>query len=187
MGVDDTDNIRLDFILEGCRQGKRAAQRELYDTYFSYGLSICLRYARSREEALELLNDAYYKVLRHIDQYNADFPFQGWFRRILINTAIDHHRKKEKFRSEELSDQMQPATVENEGLNWLNYQDLLELTQQLSPAYRLVFNLYVMEGLSHEEIAQRLQISVGASKSNLAKARQKLQSKIKARENKRSG
>jgi len=166
---------KLPEILRGCRRGREASQIALYRHFYAYGLSICLRYSASQESAKEILNDAFLKVFLKIEQYDNHFEFKPWLRKILINTAVDHHRKyyaKLKEESAPLND-LENSTY-NEALDELEYQDLIQLMQELSPAYRLVFNLYVIEGLNHQEIATKLGVSVGTSKSNLAKARQKI-------------
>lgn len=145
--------------------------------FYAYGMSITLRYANSREQAAEVLNDAFMKVYMNIDQYNSSRPFKPWLRQIIVNTAINHYHKHHKDR--QLID---IATTENqistkeEILSGISYDEIIDMVQQLSPAYRTVFNLYVIEGFSHKEIAGMLDISVGTSKSNLFKAKKNLQS-----------
>ncbi|MCB0639970.1 MAG: sigma-70 family RNA polymerase sigma factor [Lewinella sp.] len=170
-------NIRL--IIHNCRAGNRAGQRKLYELYFSYGMSIALRYASNRPEAEEILNEGFLKVFTHLDQYDEAYDFRQWFRRILINTAIDYHRKYKKLNSSP-AEQVEPDDFDqNAGWDKLLYDDLLRLIQQLPPRYRLVFNLFALEGLKHHEIAERLNISVGTSKSNYAKARALLQTFVR--------
>ena len=169
-------NIQL--LIEGCRRGNRASQLKLYEYFYSYGLSITLRYSKNREEALEILNDSFLKAFLKIEQYDSDLPFKPWLRRILINSSIDYHRKYSRL-NENLA--TSPATeLTNASYNYaldnLAFDDLIIVLQKLSPAYRLVFTLYVVEGFKHQEIAEKLNISVGSSKSNLAKARMKLKS-----------
>ncbi|MBC7921853.1 MAG: RNA polymerase sigma factor [Ferruginibacter sp.] len=171
-------------LLRICAQADRTGQEVLYRRFYGYAMSVCLRYSRSRDEALEILNDGFLKVFTRIDKYDPARSFKGWLRKILINTALDHYRKhRRQYQTEQHSVGESGATqfVDAAGnvLNRLAYEDLLALVQQLSPAYRTVFNLYVMDGYSHEEIAEALEISVGTSKSNLSKARANLQGKIK--------
>ena len=172
-------SINVAFLIAGCRKGNRASQIKLYEHFYSYGMSVALPYANSREEALEILNDGFLKVFLKIDQYKKDFPFKPWLRRILIHTAIDYHRKHHKIK--QLEDRRLPvgnSFSSNMGLENLQYQDLIKLIHQLPPAYRLTFNMNVLEGMSHKEIAEQLGISIGTSKSNLARARMKLQDLI---------
>ncbi|MDB5021143.1 MAG: subfamily polymerase sigma-24 factor [Pedobacter sp.] len=143
-------------------------------------MAICRRYSLNDYDASDVLNDGFLKVFTHIAKYDSTKPFKSWIGRIITNTAIDHYRMNLKF-----SDHEDVSMYENLGnteviSKELAYKDLLVLVQSLSPAYRTVFNLYAIDGYSHEEIANLLKISVGTSKSNLFKARQKLQEKILA-------
>ena len=132
---------------------------------------------KTSEEAKEILNDGFIKVFQHIKRfkYNPKQPFKAWLRRILINAAIDHFRQQKKHYYhtdiEEIPHELD--TYEPTIVNQLSYDEIMVLVQQLSPAYRMVFNLHVVEGYKHPEIARKLGISVGASKSNLAKAKKK--------------
>ena len=141
-------------------------------------MAICRRYSLNDDDAADVLNDGFLKVFTHIDKYDPTKPFKSWIGRIITNTAIDHYRMNLKF-----SDHDDVTEHENIGnaaviYDQLAYQDLLALVQSLSPAYRTVFNLFAIDGYSHEEISDLLKISVGTSKSNLFKARQKLQEKL---------
>lgn len=173
-------SINVAFLIAGCRKGNRASQIKLYEHFYSYGMGVVLPYANSREEGLEILNDGFLKVFLKIDQYKNDFPFKPWLRRILIHAAIDYHRKHHKISQlqKEVTNLPIPGFSTNMGLDNLKYQDLIRLIHQLSPSYRLVFNMNVIEGMTHKEIAEQLGISIGASKSNLARARTKLQELI---------
>lgn len=141
-------------------------------------MGICKRYAINDVDAAEVLNAAFLKVFNHIEKYDANKPFKAWMAKIMANTAIDHYRAKLKFSGHDDINEYghigQGAAVYDQ----LAYGDLLSLIQTLSPAYRIVFNLYAIDGYSHEEIAETLNISVGTSKSNLSRARQKLQEKL---------
>lgn len=169
-------NIQL--LLEGCRKQNRASQLRLYEHFYSYGLSITLRYSKNREEAREILNDGFLKVFLKIDQYDSEQPFKPWIRRILINASIDHHRKYNKL--DVVLDTLPKTELDNASYNLaldnLVFDDLITVIQKLTPGYRVVFTLYVIEGLSHQDIAEKLKINIGTSKSNLAKARIKLKS-----------
>lgn len=143
-------------------------------------MSVCLRYAPTREGALEVVNDGFLKVFTRLDQYDVSQPFKGWLRRILINAAIDHYRQEVRHQHESIEPLEQTVVSEiPNAFSQLAHEDLMGLIQRLSPAYRLVFNLYVMDGFTHEEIAGQLGISVGASKSNLARARENLRQLLK--------
>lgn len=143
-------------------------------------MSVCLRYAPTREGAREVMNDGFLKVFTRLDQYDPAQPFKGWLRRILINVAIDQYRQEMRHHHESIEPFEQTiATEAANPFSQLAHDELLGLIQRLSPAYRLVFNLYVMDGYTHEEIAAQLGISVGASKSNLARARENLRQLLK--------
>tara|TARA_B100000508_G_C11430644_1_gene263183 strand:- start:148 stop:684 length:537 start_codon:yes stop_codon:yes gene_type:complete len=167
-------------ILEDCKNSVRSAQEKLYQMYYPYAMTVALPYLDGEEEAMEVVNDGFMKVFRNLDQYQPNQPFKGWFRRILINTAIDYFRKN-KSRQHHL-DTMDHATEnwDDSIIDTISADEILEEVQKLSPAYRMVFNLYALEGYNHREIAEKLHISEGTSKSNLAKARTKLKSVLQS-------
>ena len=145
--------------------------------FYAYGMSITLRYADSRGKAAEILNDAFMKVFTNIDQYNSSRPFKPWLRQIIVNTAINHYHKHQKDQQLiDIATAEGEVSTEEEILSGISYEEIIDMVQQLSPAYRTVFNLYVIEGFKHREIADMLDISVGTSKSNLHKAKKNLQS-----------
>ncbi len=138
-------------------------------------MGVCLRYTATREQAVEVLNDGFLKVFTRLEQYNPDQPFKSWLRRILINTALDQYRQEVRhYYHDDVSVAEQIPTPQPDAHSTLAYDELIGLIQRLSPAYRIVFNLYVMDGFSHDEIAAQLDIAVGTSKSNLARARENL-------------
>ncbi|GAB3034953.1 RNA polymerase sigma factor [Spirosoma pulveris] len=173
--------LALNDLLAGCLRNQRKSQELLYKQFYGYAMSVCLRYAPTREGALEVLNDGFLKVFTRLDQYDSTQPFKGWLRRILINAAIDHYRQEVRHHNHEAVEQVEQtvATESADAFGQLAHEELMGLVQRLSPAYRLVFNLYVMDGFTHEEIAGQLGISVGASKSNLARARENLRTLVK--------
>jgi RNA polymerase sigma factor (sigma-70 family) len=172
--VSETESKELDAWLRGCLKQDRAAQKKLYQCFFGYAMSVCVRYSKDTEEAKDVLNDGFIKVFTKIAQYHPPKPFKGWLRRIMINTALDNYRHnlKNYFLQdiEKAAPACDPYNVEQQ----LNYEYMMALVQQLSPGYRAVFNLYVIDGYTHEEISEMLGIAVGTSKSNLAKARANL-------------
>ena len=163
-----------DRLLDGCRRGDAAAQKEVYARFYGYAMNITLRYAPTREVATEVLNDGFFKVFKHMDRYNPAFPFLSWFRRIIVNTAIDHFRstRKEIDMLELLEEGLEDHSISMPSLD--PDMDPLPILQQLSPGYRMVFNLYVMEEYSHEEIGDMLGITPSASRSNLTRAKKRL-------------
>lgn len=164
--------------LNGCLKGQRESQKLLYQEFYGYSMSVCLRYVEDRDEAAEVLNDAFMKIFGNIKKFDRSMPFRPWLRKILVNTAIDFfHRKQKKIKTEQLS--LVEKEVGSEAiLSGISYDEVLSLLQKLPPAYRLVFNLYVIEGYKHEEIATMLNINVGTSKSNLFKAKQQLKKNL---------
>jgi len=175
------ENLNFRLVYEGCKRKHRASQLRLYEHFYNYGMSVCLRYSKNREEAQEVLNDAFLKVFMKIDQYDPDYPFKPWLRQVLIYASIDYYRKYQKLNKDKeiIGELDAPTSTQNEGIENLEYEDLLEVLQMIPSSYRLVFNLFVVDGLSHQEIAEKLGISVGTSKSNLAKARMKLRNLLK--------
>lgn len=162
-------------ILDGCRQGKEAAIRAFYERYYGYALSVCLAYANDREDARELLNDGFLKVFKHISELKNEVMLLPWLRRIMVNTAIDHHRKTLK-RTAEIPAQGVEHSLAEPYLNdeaimaQLSAEHILTVLHQLAVPYRLVFSLYVLEGYSHREIAQQLNIAESTSRANLTEA-----------------
>lgn len=166
-------------LIQRCLNGDRKSQRMLYKQYYGYGMVTCIRYAHNKEEAQEILNDGFIKVFKNLERFDFKKPFKYWLRRILINTAIDYLRKYKKYHDTlDLDQATQIENKEIDGFDNLSAKDLLNLVQQLAPSYRMVFNLYVIEGYSHKEIAQQMGISVGTSKSNLSYARNRLKKMI---------
>ena len=164
----------LTLLLDGTRRGERNAQRKLYEHFYGYALSICLRYAQQRAEAVEILNDGFLKVFTKIDRYDHSLPFKPWLRRILIHTAIDHLRAG--LRPIHVDLNAAAALIADDiPLPILSpEEDALPYIQQLPPGYRMVFNLYVMEDYDHREIAEMLGISEATSRSNLTREKEKL-------------
>ncbi len=165
-------------LRKDCMSGVAGSQKKLYYNFYGFAMGICLRYARNRDEAVEILNDGFYKVLTRLDKYDPSKPFLPWLSRIMTNTAIDHYRAELKHPITSDLAELEIKVEENDIQSKLNYEDLLKLVQALPPGYRTVFNLFAIDGFTHEEIAKQLGISVGTSKSNLFKARQKLMSML---------
>lgn len=167
-----------DEIIEGCLNGARKYQRMLYERYYGNMLAVCMRYTNDREEARDVLHEGFIKVFNNLHKYSRGTNLGAWIRRIMVNTAIDHYRKMAKRPSlVEINQAVHEADL-HDVVSDLSAQEILQMVQKLSPAYRIVFNLYVVEGYSHKEVAKSLNISEGTSKSNLAKARVKLQQMV---------
>ncbi len=173
-------------LLGFCATNNRASQKELYKKYYGYVASIALRYCNGREEAEEVINDCFFKVFGNLKNFdkvstNLEASFLAWLKRIAVNTSIDHQRKYHKMQvstEHEYNDQM-TDDCGSDAIDKMSFDEILALVHQLSPTYRTVFNLFVIDGLKHEEISTLLNISVGTSKSNLSKARANLQQLIK--------
>lgn len=167
--------LNLQLLIEGCRKNNRQSQRRLYEHFYGYGMNICLRYAKDKEEAEEMLNDGFLKALLNIERYDPDYPFRAWLRKILVNSAIDYYRKYQKYHLNFSTDEIIDVADDSSFLPSIDKDDdVLPIIQELPRAYRMVFNLYVFEGYKHHEIAELLNISTGTSKSNLARAKAKL-------------
>jgi RNA polymerase sigma factor (sigma-70 family) len=175
---------KIEILIQGCIRRDKVSQKMLYKHFYSYAMSICLRYSKNSEEATEVLNDGFMKVFTKINMYDPTKSFKGWIRKIMINTALDNYRQNLKYYHNQNLETTEMATATTESvLSELSYQEILNMVQQLSPAYRTVFNLYVIDGYTHEEIAELLHISVGTSKSNLSKARERLRQMFKKNKN----
>jgi len=172
---------KLETLIQGCRRAERLSQREVYTHFYATIFGVCLRYAESREEAKELTNDAFFKAFSRLDQFQPGGNFGGWLYTIARRTALDRYRvaiQQPSIEGEESFPTYDPIQPERQIMDRMDADEKLRLVQQLTPAYRTVFNLYVVEEYTHEEIAEALGISVGASKSNLSKARGKLRELI---------
>ena len=142
--------------------------------FYAYSMGVCLRYSRTREEAVEILNDGFVKIFSKLDRYSTGLSFKGWLRKVMINSAIDYFRRNEKhYHSLDIS-YIQAESGADSIIDKLSEQEIIAAIQRLPASYRMVFNLYVIEGYKHEEISNQLNISVGTSKSNLSIARNKL-------------
>jgi len=176
VSIEDKELVRL---INRCQRGDRKSQNELHQKFYGFAMGVVIRYTHTREEAIEIVNDGFLKVLTRLNKYSRQLSFWGWVRKIMVNTAIDAYRKTAK----------DPPFVElsyakDEGFNpsileQISEQELIAAIQQLPPSYRVVFNLYVIEGYKHHEIAGELGISEGTSKSNLAVAKSKLKKHLK--------
>jgi RNA polymerase sigma-70 factor (ECF subfamily) len=165
-------------IIEGCIENSRKHQKLLYDRFYGSMMVVCMRYTQDREEARDVLHEGFIKVFSNLHKFERGTNLGAWIRRIMVNTSIDHFRKNAKRPViVEINHAIHEADV-HDVIADLSAAEILGLVQRLSPAYRVVFNLYVVEGYSHKEIGERLGISEGTSKSNLAKARARLQHMI---------
>lgn len=172
----------LEHIISGCIKANRDSQKQLYKLYYSFSMSICMRYSASYAESEEIVNDGFLKIFKNIAEFEPNYQsveasFVGWIKKIFIHTAIDQYRKNKKSYTIPLPADSSFEISENSAnpIDNMSYKEIIELVQKLSGTYRTVFNLYVLDGYKHEEISKQLHISVGTSKSNLAKARLNIQ------------
>jgi len=154
---------------------ERWAQQYLYEHHYGKMMGVCMRYAGSRDEALDLLHEGFIKVFQNISRYKAGTSLPAWIRTIVVNTCIDYYRRNTRRRTEDIDEAYQLSDDVPDVLSNLTEKEILAAVQELSPAYRAVFNLYVVEGYSHKEIGEALNITESTSRSNLVKARIKLQ------------
>jgi len=166
-------------LIKGCIEGDRRMQEELYRRFAPRMYAVCLRYANNSDDAQDLLQEGFIKVYRNLHRFRAEGSFEGWIRRVFVNTSIEHFRKKST-RMSMVTDKEDQAIEDADitALDNLAEKDIIKIIQELSPGYRAVFNLYVVEGYSHKEIGDMLGISEGTSKSQLARAKSVLQKKI---------
>lgn len=160
--------------------GDREAQRVLYETHYGPLMTICRRYTGTENEAMDLLHESYIKIFGKIGRYQASTNLLAWMRRITVNTAIDHYRRNAKRRTEDIEQAYQLSSDAPDVISQCSAKEILAAVQQLPPTYRTIFNLYVVEGYSHREISQQLGITESTSRSNLVKARGKLQTALTA-------
>lgn len=172
-------------LVDGCLSGERRSQQRVYEMFYGKMMSVCMRYTKNTDQAKDILQDGFIKVFRSMASFNRAGSFEGWIRRIIVNTAIDHFRRSknaylllgEERSIEDFGDQDAEDTLaddESEEILDLKPADVINAMQKLTPAYRTVFNLYCFEEMTHKEIADVLGINIGTSKSNLAKAKNNL-------------
>ena len=170
-------------ILAGCRKKSRAIQEHLYKQYYSVFLKVCARYSKNMQDAEQLLNDGFLKIFTQIDKYSNTGSFEGWMKKIMVNTCLDYLRST--YLKEEMTmhvNAIQPEdtnlSVSNEGLEHIEFRELVSMIQILPSMTRTVFNLFVFEGFNHKEISEQLDISEGTSHWHVHQARNLLQKKI---------
>ena len=172
--------VTIESLYEGCKKGSRQAQEQLYVALASKMLGVCMRYAKSTFEAEDILQVGFVKVFGNIGNYRGEGSFEGWVRRIMVNAAIETYRKNMRGAYYTVKiDEVHDSNQHTFAMDTLECEDLLKLIQTLPDGYRIVFNMYALEGYSHKEIAETLNISESASKSQLSRARAWLKEKIK--------
>lgn len=161
-------------FISACISKERWAQKKLYEDNYPMMMSLCMRYAHSREDALDILHEGFIKVFKNIHKYQPGTSLNAWMKRIMINTAIDCYRKNVRRRTEDLETAYGTHDLNPNVINYMSADEIIGCLQDLTTAYRTVFNMYVIEGYSHKEIANKLGITESTSRSNLVKARMKL-------------
>ena len=174
-------NYEENDLIEACIHKDLDAQQLLYKEHYSKMMGVCLRYSNNKDDALDILNEGFIKVFRNISKYQPGTSLSAWMRRIMVNTAIDFYRKNVRRRTENLDTAYNISSNSPDALSQVTEKEILLAIQTLSPAYRSVFNLYVIEGFSHKEIANELGITESTSRSNLVKARHKLRAILAAK------
>ena len=165
-------------LIAGCIKEKASCQEELYQLYSGRMMAVCTRYCRTRFEAEDIFHEAFVKVFKYIHTYSGG-SFEGWMRRIFVNTAINHFHQNRKFQDQVDYSKIEESEPTHEDIiGAISAQELLALINQLPEGYRLVFNLYVIEGYNHREIGEMLNIAEGTSKSQLAKAKSHLKNML---------
>ena len=168
-------------IIKGCLAGNRRDQELLYRRHVSKLYAVCLQYSGNDDEARDILQEGFIKIFENLIHYKNEGSFEGWMRKIIVNTALEKYRGKHNlYRVDDIDLIPEPdADPDTEDYAGLEAVDLLDIIRELPPKYRMVFNLYAIEGYSHKEISQMINISEGTSKSNLSRARQILQKKVR--------
>jgi RNA polymerase sigma-70 factor (ECF subfamily) len=171
--------VKLDILIDGCIKNDQGSQEKLYKQFSGAMYGLCLQYSNSEEDAQDILQDGFVKVFQKIDQVKDPSAFPGWIRRVMINTALEKYRSQVLLKRVDEKEQFPDEQITDEILEMINVEALVAMIQELTPKYRMVFNLYAIEGYNHKEIGEMLGISEGTSKSNLSRARAVLQEKVK--------
>ena len=177
-------NLRLKMlseqqIIEGCLKNNRKTQKLLYEMYASKFLGMCMRYAKDKQEAEDILQDGFLKIFGRISQFSGIGSFEGWMKRIIINTAITNYRQNLKHYYKQSIDDVNETDFETTNVEQeYSLEELLKVVQDLPPGYRMVFNMFAIEGFQHKEIAQMMGIDVTTSKSQYSRARKLLRTKL---------
>ncbi|WP_158975071.1 RNA polymerase sigma factor [Cellulophaga sp. L1A9] len=170
--------MSLEELINNCKKGNRKAQEQLYRDYSRVLFGVCLKYSRNKTEAEDNLHDSFMTIFKKIDQFKFKGSFEGWIKRVTVNTILQKYRKETNLSL--VHDNIEEEIVVESNYSEISLSSLLQYIQELPNKYRLTFNLYVLDGYSHAEISELLGTSLGTSKSNLARARMILKDKIEA-------
>ena len=165
-------------LIEDCKAGKQSAQSQLYKAFAPVLFGVCMRYARDVTEAEDTLHEGFLIIFRKIDQFAGKGSFEGWMKRIMVNIALEKFRKRFRLHTVEDINVYDSKVATDDVYAQMNANQLMEIIQELPPRYKMVFNLYAIDGYNHKEIAEMMGIAEGTSKSNLARARKIVQDKI---------
>ena len=169
----------IDEIVEGCKNNNRKAQKLLYDKYAPILMGICIRYALSTDEAQDVLQEGFFKILKQINQFQNKGSFEGWMKRIMVNTAITNYRKNLKHYNQYDIDDVHSDINSTSMFNSdFTHDELLKIIHELPKGYREIFNLYAIDGYKHKEIAEMLNIDIATSKSQYSRAKKALRVKM---------
>ncbi len=169
----------LEKIIKGCQKGQRSFQKLLYDKYSPLLMGICMRYAHTTDEAEDILQEGFVKILKQINKFEQKGSFEGWMKRIVINTAITNYRKNlKRYNHSELDDYNSQFHSTSMYDSDFTHEELLNIIKKLPDGYRVIFNLYAIEGYKHKEIAELLNIDVATSKSQYSRAKRSIRQKM---------
>ena len=169
MPIDEHD------VIQGCIEGKRSRQKQLYEHFAGKMLGVCMRYAKDRAEAEDMLQEGFLKVFQGISKFKGEGSFEGWVRRVMVYNAINHYKHRSRKFQEDLDKEDIDAVYQDHILEKISAKEILALVQHMPEGYRLIFNLYAIEGYTHKEISEQLGIAVGTSKSQYSRAKQFMQ------------
>ncbi|MFZ4545569.1 MAG: RNA polymerase sigma factor, partial [Saprospiraceae bacterium] len=161
-------------LISACINHERWAQKILYEEHYGKLMAICLRYSNNEDDALDLLHEGFIKIFTQLHKYQQETSLGAWMKRVVVNNCIDYYRKHARKRTEELDNAHELLSLDADAVSQYSEKEILAAIQNLPPAYRAIFNLYVIEGYSHKEISEQLHITESTSRSNLVKARLKL-------------
>ena len=171
MNTESNQSVSETDLINGCLKNDRKMQEMLYQRFSPKMYAVCLRYCKDAEDAQDLLQDGFVKIFKNLEKFRGEGSFEGWIRRIFVNTSIEHFRKTLKSFSVSETHEIIVEDPSWNALDNLAEKDIIKMIQELSPGYRQVFNMYVIEGYSHKDIGDILGISEGTSKSQLARAK----------------
>lgn len=173
-----------DELIDKCLQGDQRAQKALFDKFSGKMMAVCYRYAGDYESAEDILQDGFVKVFKHLHAFKREGSFEGWIRRTMVNTSLDHLRKSNKMKIDaDISEAEYLAGDDEKSVSKLRVEEMMKLIEEMPPGYRTVFNMFAIEGYSHQEIAEELGVTESTSKTQFRKARTYLMNIIVEREN----